>query len=168
MDFLHPLWRFLLAQPWAIPVTGALAASLAFMVGRRWFSHRPAPTPPPPPPLEEGRTKLITASVTKASAPDRRSSPRRKGNRVEVSITDDTKTDSLYGWVVDRSMGGLCLVVEKPLSEGTLLNVRPRKAPQTAPWLSIEIRSCRPEGDEWEVGCRFTKPPQWNDLLLFG
>ena len=65
-------------------------------------------------------------------------------------------------------MGGLCLVVEKPLEEGAVLKVRPRQAPQTAPWTAIEIRSCRADGGEWEVGCRFVKQPQWNDLLLFG
>jgi hypothetical protein len=36
------------------------------------------------------------------------------------------------------------------------------------PWIPIEIRSCRADGNEWEVGCRFLKPPPWNDLMLFG
>lgn len=165
MDSLHPLWRFIVNQPWTIPVTGVLVASLAFLVGRRWFVPRRAPKASL---HEEGRTKLTTASMPKISAPDRRSAPRRIGNRIEVFVADDSKKPPLHGWVVDRSMGGLCLVVEKPLTEGAVLNVRPRLAPQTAPWMAIEIRSCRPEGDEWEVGCRFIKPLQWNDLLFFG
>ncbi len=160
--------NFFTNQPWVIPVLviGLLVASLAFLVGRRWLIVRPPAVEEGPPP-EEGMTTLTTAQPKK-SEPDRRSAPRRKGNRVEVYLTDDSKRPPLQGWVVDRSMGGLCLIVEKPLTEGSVFNVRPRQAPQTAPWTAIEVRSCRPEGGEWEVGCRFVKTPQWNDLLLFG
>jgi hypothetical protein len=158
------LLTFFTGQPWTIPLIGLLVASLAFLMGRRWLVPRPAPTPA----AEVLPTNLETAKLAKKSAPDRRSTPRRKGNHVEVFLTDDSKRPPLLGYVVDRSMGGLCLIVEKPLTEGTVLNVRPRRAPQTAPWTAIEIGSCRSEGGEWEVGCRFLKPPQWNDVLLFG
>jgi hypothetical protein len=165
MDFLSSILRFFAEQMWAIPVIGALVASLAFLYGRRWLTPRP---PPPAPPIEE-QTNLETARLgKKKSGPDRRAAPRRKGNRVEVFLTDDVKRPPIHGWVVDRSIGGLCLMVEKALTEGQVLQVRPRQAPQTAPWTAIEIRSCRSDGSEWEVGCRFVKPPQWNDLLLFG
>jgi hypothetical protein len=159
---------FFLDQPWVIPVIGTLVASLAFLVGRRWIGARSPVVEKPLVEQPSGPTQLTTANLKKTSEPDRRSTPRRKGNRVEVFVTDDSKRPPLLGWVVDRSMGGLCLIVEQPLTEGAILNVRPRKAPQTAPWTAIEIRSCRPEGSEWEVGCRFVKTPQWNDLLLFG
>jgi hypothetical protein len=166
MNSVFSSFRFFTDQPWTIPLIGMLVAGLAFLVGRRWLAPHPAPQPEQP--EEEAPSMLITAQLQK-SQPDRRSCPRRKGgNRVEVFLTDDSKESPIFGWVVDRSMGGLCLNVEKPLSEGTVLNVRPRKAPQTAPWLAIEIRSCRPDGNEFEVGCRFLKQPQWNDLLLFG
>jgi hypothetical protein len=165
MNSVLSLLTFFTDQPWTIPLIGLLVASLAFLMGRRWLVPRTAPAPAA---AEELPTNLETAKLGKKSEPDRRSSPRRKGNRVEVFLTDDSKRPPLLGWVVDRSMGGLCLIVEKPLKEGTILNVRPRLAPQTAPWTAIEIRSCRCDGTEWEVGCRFLKPPQWNDLLLFG
>jgi hypothetical protein len=163
---MNSFLTFFTDQPWTIPLTGLLVTSLAFLMGRRWLVPRPAPVVEKPP-EEPPPTMLATARLSQ-SQPDRRSAPRRKGNRVEVYITDDSKKPPLLGWVVDRSMGGLCLIVEKPLEEGTLLHVRPRQAPQTAPWTGIEIRSCRPDGSEWEVGCRFLKTPQWNDLLLFG
>jgi hypothetical protein len=165
MNFSVPPFSFFTNQPWTIPVIGVLAASLAFLVGRRWLGGRPSAAVKAPP--RESATVLTTVTPKKADA-DRRSAPRRKGNRVEVHLTDDSKRPPVLGWVVDRSMGGLCLIVEEPLSEGTVLNVRPRQAPQTTPWLPIEIRACRPDGCNWEVGCRFLKPPQWNDLLLFG
>ena len=166
MDSLNSLLRFVTDQPWTIPVIGVLVAILAFLVGRRWFVSRSAP--PATPVKEEGRTKLTTAMVTKQFEPDRRSAPRRKGNRVEVLLTDGSEKTPRKGWVIDRSMGGLCLIVENPLAEGTVLNVRPRHAPQTAPWTSIEVRSCRAEEAQWELGCRFVQMPHWNDLLLFG
>jgi hypothetical protein len=169
MDFLPSMLAYFRDQLWLISIIGVLVASTAFLMGRRWIISRPAAvTPPPPsPPPEQGPTTLTTATIKK-SEPDRRSAPRRKGNRIEVFLTDDSKRTPVLGWVLDRSMGGLCLIVEKPLTEGSLLNVRPRQAPQTAPWTAIEIRSCRADDGQWEVGCRFIKPPQWNDLLLFG
>jgi hypothetical protein len=151
-----------------IPVIGALSASLAFLVGRR-FLVRPSPPPPAPaiPQLPPDSTPLVTASLRK-SDPDRRGAPRRKGNLIEVYLVDDPQRPPLHGWVTDRSMGGLCVIVDKPLTAGTVLNVRPRKAQQTAPWIPIEVRSCRADQGEWEIGCKFVGTPQWNDLLLFG
>jgi hypothetical protein len=170
MNSLPSLLTFFTDQPWAIPVIGMLVTGLAFLMGRRWLVAQP--DPPKEKPAEEPPSRpLLTMMAMKPtqSQPDRRAAPRRKaGSRVEVYLTDDPKGTPLLGWVVDRSMGGLCLNVEEPLSEGMNLYIRPRKAQQTAPWLAIEIRSCRPDGSVWEVGCRFLKPPQWNDLLLFG
>jgi hypothetical protein len=156
-------------KPWMIPLIGVFVAGLAFMMGRRLLVGRP--TPPSEVPVEELESQFlsITAARQNQSRSERRAAPRRSaGNRVEVYLTDNTSEEPLLGWVVDRSVGGLRLHVEKPLSEGTILSIRPRKAQQTAPWLAIEIRSCRPDGSAWQVGCRFVKPPQWNDLLLFG
>ncbi|MGH7171561.1 MAG: PilZ domain-containing protein [Gemmataceae bacterium] len=167
MNPVLSLLNFFIDQPWTIALIGLLVASLAFMMGRRWFVLRPSAVKEKA--AEELPSNLVSAAVlTKKSEPDRRSAPRRKGNRVEVYVTDDSKRSPTLGWVVDRSMGGLCLIVEQPLKEGAVLNVRPRQAPQTAPWTPIEIRSCRADAGEWEVGCRFVKAPQWNDLLLFG
>ena len=167
-ESLLTILTFFTEQPWMIPVIGALSASLAFLFGRR-FLARPAPAPAAPavPELPPDGTPLVTARLRK-SDPDRRGAPRRKGNRIAVFLTDDPDREPLQGWVVDRSMGGLCVMVDKPLATGIILNIRPRKAPQTAPWIPIQIRSCRADEGEWEIGCKFVGTPQWNDLLLFG
>jgi PilZ domain len=161
MNSFPPSMVFLTEQLWLILIIGVLVASLAFLMGRRLFIARARRIGSIPP------DDLVKAALSTEQL-DRRSTPRRKGNLIEVYLTDDSKRLPLHGWVVDRSVGGLCLVVDKPLTEGTILNVRPRKAPQTAPWTSIEIRSCRADRGDWEVGCRFVKAPAWNDLLLFG
>jgi len=168
MNALPTLLTFVISQPWIIPVIGVLAASLAFLMGRRWLVARPVS---PENTAEEPQTVLLSLAAARANqaSADRRIVPRRKaGKRVEVYLADNPEAIPQLGWVIDRSMGGLRLNVEEPLSEGTILNIRPRNAPQTTPWLAIEIRSCRSDGSHWEVGCCFVKPPQWNDLLLFG
>jgi hypothetical protein len=159
---LQSILSFLTNQPWAIPTIGIVAASLAFLVGRRLAQGRPAIAASP----MEDNSHLD--SLLKKTEPERRSMPRRKGNSVDVHLTDESKQNPVRAWVVDRSMGGLCLIVEKPLTKGIVLNVRPVKAHPTAPWMPIEICSCRAEDGSWEVGCRFVTAPQWNDLLLFG
>jgi hypothetical protein len=164
-SILSPM-TFFTSQPWTIPLIGLLVASLAFLFGRRWLVARSAPKTVQS--AEEVSPFLTTANLKKKSEQDRRTAPRRRGNRVEVYLTNEAKTEQVLAWVVNRSMGGVCLVVEQPLEEGTLLKVRPRGAPQTAPWLAVEIRSCRANGNDWEIGCRFLEAPQWNDLLLFG
>jgi hypothetical protein len=165
MQSINDLLALLVGQPWAIPAIGGLATACAFLFGRRFLVGAPKP---PPAPVEEPEANLQVLKALKPSAPDRRSMPRRRGNRVEVYLTDGSKHPPIPAWVVDRSMGGLCLIVEKPLPEGIILNVRPRQAPQTAPWTPIEIRSCRADDGEWECGCKFVTPPHFNDLLLFG
>jgi hypothetical protein len=164
-DTLLWILTFFTEQPWMIPVIGALSASLAFLVGLRLFV-RPSRVPAAPL-MKPDSTNLVSASLKK-SDPDRRGAPRRRGNLIEVYLLDDANRPPLHGWVADRSMGGLCVIVDKPLAEGTVFNVRPCKAPQTAPWTPIQVRSCRADQGEWEVGCKFVGTPQWNDLLLFG
>jgi len=50
---------------------------------------------------------------------------------------------------------------------GTML-VRADNAPDTIPWVTVIIRSCRQVGNHYEVGCEFDKTPPWHVLLLFG
>ena len=166
LALMNSYFSFFTDQPWTIPLIGLLVSSLAYLMGRRWLVPRSAARQTPLP--EEMSPTVLTTATLKQAEPDRRSAPRRKGNRVEVHLADDSKNPPQMGWVVDRSMGGLCLIVEKPLTEGATLKIRPRQAPQTTPLIAIEIRSCRADGGEWEIGCRFLKAPQWNDLLLFG
>ncbi|MBL8797903.1 MAG: PilZ domain-containing protein [Planctomycetia bacterium] len=106
----------------------------------------------------------------KGSKMDRRAALRRGGNPIAVLISDaDSKAKPSFGYVLDRSTGGLCLSVAAPIPEGTFLTVRTNNAPQTVPWIKVEVRNCRSVGDkEWELGCKFDKTPPWSVLLLFG
>jgi hypothetical protein len=59
-------------------------------------------------------------------------------------------------------------LLEKPVAEGTVLNVRARGAPESIPWAVVEVRTCRPAGGDWELNCGFVETPSWNVLLHFG
>src|SRR5205807_67771 len=72
------------------------------------------------------------------------------------------------GWVLDRSVGGLCLDLSAAFPEGTRLSLFPTQAPGMTPWTEVEVRSCRQKKDGYEVGCQFVKTPPWSILLLFG
>ena len=85
---------------------------------------------------------------------------------MEVLLTDG-KEEPLSGWVLDRSMGGVGVMLDKPLPEGLSLKIRPRKASEDTPWIAVHIKSCRQEGDQWEVGLQFDQTPNWSTWSCF-
>jgi hypothetical protein len=99
---------------------------------------------------------------------ERRASLRRKGNTVQVLLSHGEKEPTFPGWVIDRSQGGLCLLVEQAIAPDTVLRVRPRNASDPTQWVQIIVRSCRPEGSQFEIGVQFEQTPNWNLLLQFG
>jgi hypothetical protein len=103
------------------------------------------------------------------SACEQRRALRRAGNPVKVFLAppgEDTPQGS--AWVLDRSVGGLCLNSEREYEAGTTLRVLPANAPDLAYWIEVEIRSCRAVKGGFEIGCQFVKTPPWSILLLFG
>jgi len=143
---------------------GLFAALLTLLLGRfllaRWRSTRAAPVVAAGPvhdPFDHG-------SIT-----EQRASVRRKGNPLEVLITDaDVKQEPGRGGVIDRSMGGVCLLLHEALAAGTILSLKPRQSPPGMPWVQAAVRNCKKERTGYEVGCQFVKTPPWGVLLLFG
>jgi PilZ domain len=102
------------------------------------------------------------------TASNRRTSLRREGT-VEVLVQSPAFTGGeAPAYVVDRSTGGLRLALATGLATGTALQVRAKHAPDTTPWVTVLVRSCRPSEGHFELGCEFEKTPPWNVLLLFG
>jgi hypothetical protein len=167
-DFLQQLS---LPAGWEILGTagaGVAAAFLAFFAARRFSSAapvagvEPTATPPPPPPPSPDPFEVGSQSEKRASA-------RRKGSSVEVQLLPEGDTGpAATGWVFDRSLGGLGITAEQKVAPGTVLKVRPRNAPAAAPWVDVEVRSCKPEDGTWLLGCSFRKTPPYSVLLLFG
>jgi len=99
---------------------------------------------------------------------DRREAPRRR-KQVKVLVTDaEGRGEPATAWVIDRSVGGLCLSVSQETAPGTMLGVRPAGAPQEVPWVAVEVKSCRPVENTWELGCQFLRTPSYGVLMLFG
>ncbi|MFN4260724.1 MAG: PilZ domain-containing protein [Gemmataceae bacterium] len=121
----------------------------------------PDATAPPPPP----RPKVLQIG----SRPERRLNPRRKGNLVQVVVTDAAGSlEPFPGWVVDRSTGGIGLLVDEAVTPGTVLSLRPIQWEGDTGWVQVEVKSCRQQRNSWNLGCQFLQKLTWDELHWFG
>jgi hypothetical protein len=150
-------------EQWGIAVAGLAVAGVAFVVGRRLLTARPAAAPP------AEKTAPDPDPFVVGSASEKRVAARRKGASLEVWFTDEQQTGPPQSaWVADRSLGGLGLSCENEVAVGSFLRVRPKNAPTMAPWVEVEVHSCKLEEGAWLVGCAFRKTPPYSVMLLFG
>jgi hypothetical protein len=112
-------------------------------------------------------TRKKPVPIKPVTTQERRAAPRRKGNPVSVYIRNGN-ADPFQGWVVDRSSGGLRLLVDDPLEPGCVLSVRPVKVHPAFPWVQVRVKNCHPERKSWSVGCQFVHKLAWDDLQQFG
>ncbi|MBX9627924.1 MAG: PilZ domain-containing protein [Gemmataceae bacterium] len=153
-----------------LPVAvGAAAAGVAlaglYVLSRRL--RRPSPTPAGPVAAED--ENALAWAPPEQSYADRRESVRRDGPPVHVVVAGSDFRNGLTGaLVVDRSTGGLKLLLPAGVAPGTTLRVRAANAPDTVGYIPVIVRSSRPEEDHFVVGAEFEKTPPWNVLLLFG
>jgi hypothetical protein len=166
------MWNFhptdlvdLLSGTWPVLLVGLGTAGLAFVVGWTTLRRRkPATTAAAADPLAPERDPFLSGPAN-----DRRAASRRGGHPVTVVLSDpEEKAAPLQGWVVDRSVGGLCLMVSQPVPLGSWWKVRPADGPRTALPISVEVKTCVSAGAEWKLNCRFEKTPSYAVLLMFG
>ena len=154
------------AEYW-IPLAIGVGIGFTFLVmARGLFGWRPRVAPPPAPDPAKGFDPFVHGSPT-----EQRKSFRRTGSSIEVFYAlPENKSRPQMGWVFDRSVGGVGLVVSEEMAEGLVLAVRPATAPDIVPWVDVEVRSCRPssDGKGFDLGCKFVKTPPWSVLLMFG
>jgi hypothetical protein len=82
-------------------------------------------------------------------------------------VTDPKTT--FEGYVLDRSMGGLRLLLERPLTHNQMLNVRASDAPHRVTWVQVQVRRMQQLPDKsYEISCQFVRTPPWPILLTFG
>jgi hypothetical protein len=121
----------------------------------------------------DGPSVFEAQAVARSFGVERRSAVRRAGNPVPVRVNATGQSPAAGGrteaaFVLDRSTGGLCLALDRQLSPGQVVHVRAECAPDTTPWVPVEVRNCRKEKGRYEVGCQFAAPLPWAVLLLFG
>jgi hypothetical protein len=144
---------------------GVVAAILVALAARR----RTPPAPLDEPPEVPSSNSPPNWEAHDTSFADRRGSVRREGAPVRVVLSSPIFVERYeYGWVLNRSKGGLRLALATAVAPGTGVQIRAENAPDTIPWVTIVIRSCRDNGDYFELGCEFEKNLPWNVLLLFG
>lgn len=113
--------------------------------------------------------KAATWAPPEQSYADRRGTVRRDGAPVRVLLSSTSFRNGVNdGYVVDRSTGGLKLLIQSAMAPGSTMQVRAANAPDTVGFVTVIVRSCRKHTDHFELGCEFEKTPPWNVLLLFG
>jgi hypothetical protein len=121
------------------------------------------------PPEEKKKPDPGYDPFQEGSRSDQRRSFRRGGHPVPVLFAPPERKDMPNeGWVIDRSMGGMCLGVPVEVSVGTIISLLPANAPPMTPWVDVAVRSCRTVDGQVELGVQFVKVPPWSILLLFG
>jgi hypothetical protein len=159
-----------------LPVT--VGGAVAFLVltwlfvsqARRRRVIDPAKLVPASAPVPAGSAEHALAwAPPEQSYADRRGSVRREGAPVKVMVSSSSLRNGVNeGYVVDRSTGGLRIVLQNAVPPGSTLQVRAENAPDTVGFVTLIVRSCRKEPDHFIVGTEFEKTPPWNVLLLFG
>jgi hypothetical protein len=147
--------------PWVVPAIGVAACLIAFLLGRRFLAGRSAARPADP-------DALFKADILGGVTRDRRAAPRRKGNPVEVQLDKGAGDKLIIGYVLNRSVGGLCLLLDEPLPEKALAKIRPKGGSELTPWTDVTVQYCRQDGIQYEAGCQFHHTPNWSLLLQFG
>ena len=137
-----------------------------------WALTRTARQPATPTVQLSVETQAEPDPFAQGSAGEQRSSFRRSGNPVEVIYsTEEFRKSPRRGYVLDRSVGGLRLMLEHELLPGTIVSLRPANASEIIPEVDVEVRSCRrsdTQPGEYDLGCQFVKSPPYSILLLFG
>jgi hypothetical protein len=99
---------------------------------------------------------------------EKRGSRRRWGNPTEVHLFSSAWFGKVHGLVINRSTGGLAIVVDIAIEVGASVQVRSAEAPRYVAAAEVEVRYCRPIGKNFLTGCRFTDDVPWNVRVWFG
>lgn len=105
---------------------------------------------------------------THGSATDKRRAMRRRGNSVRVLVSDkDAKAVPQEGWVLDRSLTGMCLAVRDAVPVGTVLSVCVADADPRV-WIQLTVRNCHQRKAVVAVGGELVGSHPSNVLWPFG
>jgi hypothetical protein len=99
---------------------------------------------------------------------ERRAGRRRWGNPTEVYVILPPWPGRLHGLVINRSTGGLAILLQQEVPSGTSIKVHSAEAPRSVPSLRLEVRHCRKAGRLFLIGCQFCEDVPWNVRVWFG
>jgi hypothetical protein len=144
-----------------------VATLLAFAAGRHLLLRASGPSDSTgKPAATDGKDGHVDPFIVPPSN-ERRHALRRGGNAIEVDLLDpDGAQPSISGWVVNRSVGGLCIEVGRSVEAGSSLKVQIRNSPTVIE--VVVVKCCRMVGSAWQINCQFISSPTFNELLMFG
>jgi hypothetical protein len=96
---------------------------------------------------------------------DRHAQPSEQGKRAEARIACDPvevfifavsePADTLTGYILNRSWGGVLVSTPQPFAQGTILRLHTPHNPKDLNWVHVEVRHCYQKEDQCLVGCKF-------------
>jgi hypothetical protein len=146
-------------EQWSVPVVGVFCSGLVLM-GGRWLLGRRQP--------QEATPDEPMNPYQSMSTPKRRQTPRGRGAPMRILILAKNRpAEQFPGYVINRSVGGLCVSLVQPVEEGALISVRPAKELIDDTWYDVVVKYCRATETGWEMGCEFQGRGGSSALLKF-
>jgi hypothetical protein len=91
---------------------------------------------------------------------ERRRAPRFPSRGSKLILADPQAPKQVWeAEGLERSWGGLAFLSDRPLAVGSVVVACEAGAPSSPP-VRVEVKSCRPEGGAWAVGCAFLPGPE--------
>ncbi len=146
-------------------IIGLGFGALALVLGQHVFARKKVPS------------KFPAASSAQDSKPkkeslhsEKREAYRRSGRYVQVEMCRELGKNCRIspGLVLDRSMGGIRISLEEDFPSGIKMYIRVANQKPPMPWQEIEVRHCKPAGNEYEMGAKFVNTLSYNLLVMFG
>src|SRR5262245_33181573 len=161
------MFTYLLQEPgwtrwdrWSLASTVGLLSAICVFRVLGFLTSREGKGPRLPPLPSQAKASVSHDPFQGGSFGETRAALRRYGNPIAVVIRDvGTNGEPYYGWVLNRSLTGLCLAVEQHVPLRTVLSVRATNAPETSPWVQVGVNRCQQNEHSFELGCEFCKTP---------
>jgi hypothetical protein len=99
---------------------------------------------------------------------ERRAGRRRWGNPTEVYVVVRSWQGPVHGLVINRSTGGLAILLQQEVPAGTAIEVHSVEAPRSVPFVTLEVCHCLKAGRLFLIGGRFCEEVPWNVRVWFG
>lgn len=106
--------------------------------------------------------------VDLAPGAERRSSRRRWFNPTSVSFYTALEGKERHGIVINRSSGGVALLVDHDFAADETLFVRALEAPDSVPVIQVKVRHSRRAGRNYVLGCQYCQELPWNVKVWLG
>jgi len=164
------------AELLALLRVGAMTTPAA-LPGPQPSQPRPKPVPPPPAaqsapvrrPERQPRPEPHPAydPFLSGGSSEHRRTPRRGCSSVAVLIGRPREHEQVEGWVVNQSLGGMCLSSPRTYEVDTVLRVRPKRGGESSPTVEVRVRAVSTEGHHFKLHCQFTTQPSASTMMAF-